>query len=235
MYKNQKILAVITARGGSKGVPKKNIKLLAGKPLISYVIRAGLNSKLIDRLIVSTDDQEIAEISKKFKAEVPFLRPKKLATDLARSVDVLIHAVLEIEKENDKFDVIVLIQPTTPLLTSEDIDLAIKKLTDQKNNSCITITEIVERPEWMFKFSGNRIIPYKNKCDISVARQDLEKLYISCGGAFVVKRNFLIKNKILIDKKNCSAIVLPRNRSIDINKPLDFIILEALIKNKPNV
>ena len=158
MIKNKKIIAIIPARGGSKGVPRKNIKLLNGKPLISYSIRAALKSKFIDRVIVSTDDKEIAEIAKRYKAEVPYLRPAELAQDTSPTLPVLQHAVKYLEeKENYKTDLIVLLQPTTPLILASDIDSAIKQLIKTKTNSCVSICEISERPEWMYIFKGNKI------------------------------------------------------------------------------
>ncbi|MBI2064465.1 MAG: acylneuraminate cytidylyltransferase family protein [Candidatus Yanofskybacteria bacterium] len=230
MYKNKKILAVITARGGSKGVQRKNIKPLNGHPLISYVINTAKGSKLIDQVIVSTEDKEIAEIAKKYGAMVPFMRPLELASDTAKSLDVLLHAVKYLEQVNKyKADIIVLIQPTTPLSITQDIDDCIKKLVDTRSNSCTTVAEVVERPEYMYSIKNNKAVAYVKNRDPEARRQDLSKLYISNGAAFAVKRNILVNKNMLVDEGNHTAVIMPRERSVDINEPLDFKIIEALL------
>lgn len=128
MFNDKKFIAVIPARGGSKGLPGKNIKELCGKPLIVYTIETALKSKIFDKVIVSTDSLEIAEIAKKAGAEIPFLRPKELATDTADSMDVLIHAIKFLEEKGEKFDYIMKLQPTSPLRTEEDIRKSVKLL-----------------------------------------------------------------------------------------------------------
>ncbi len=230
MYKNKKILAVITARGGSKGVPRKNIKPLAGRPLISYVIRAALASKYLDSVIVSTEDKEIADVSKKYGAEVPFMRPIELAGDNAKSLDALQHATIEMGRLGFKADYIVLIQPTTPLALPEDIDAAIVNMIDRRANSCTTVSEIVERPEAMYslkKFTATAYVKNRNQ---ELRRQDLPPLYISNGAAFAVKRETLLKQNTIVDEKNHTVAIMPRERSVDINDHLDFKITEAIIK-----
>ena len=129
MIRSEDILAIIPARGGSKGVPRKNIRKLGGKPLIAYTIEAALGSKYISRLIVSTDDEEIAEISHKWGADVPFLRPVEFATDTAKAIAVVKHALLEMEKlDNCEYPVIVYLEPPAPFKTSKDIDSCIEIL-----------------------------------------------------------------------------------------------------------
>lgn len=231
MIKNKKIIAIIPARGGSKGVPRKNIKLLNGKPLISYSIRAALKSKFIDRVIVSTDDKEIAEIAKRYKAEVPFLRPAELARDTSPTLPVLQHAVKYLEeKENYKTDLIVLLQPTTPLILASDIDNAIKQLIKTKTNSCVSICKISERPEWMYIFKGNKIKQFLNVNEKTGRRQNLLRLFRLNGGIYAITRNNLMENNKIIDKSNSSAIIMPIERSIDIDEPVDFPVIEAIIK-----
>jgi len=124
MIDSQKILALIPARGGSKGLPRKNILPLSGKPLIAWTVEAAKNSKYIDNCIVSTDDIEIAECAEKYGAEIPFLRPPNLATDFTSSNDVILHAI---ENIHDNYDLLVLLQPTSPLRTEYDIDNGIEK------------------------------------------------------------------------------------------------------------
>lgn len=231
MFRNKKILAIIPARGGSKGVPRKNIKLLNGKPLISYSIRAALKSKFIDRVIVSTDDKEIAEVAKRYKAEVPFLRPAELAQDTSPTLPVLQHAINFLKnEENYKIDFVVLLQPTTPLMLASDIDSAIEKLVQTKTNSCVSVCEISERPEWMYVFKGSKIKPFIQINEKTGRRQDLPKTYRLNGAVYVIKKDVLMKKNKIIDKDNLSAIIMPIERSVDINEPVDFPIIEAIIK-----
>src|SRR3989338_1584602 len=142
MYKTQKVICIIPARGGSKRVPRKNIKLLKGKPLISYAINAAKQSKYIDRVIVSTDDQEIARVAKKYGAEVPFMRPADLATDTALGLPVIQHAINYVESvDKDEVNFVVVIQPTSPMVLSQDVDSAIEQIVKTKANSCVSVCE----------------------------------------------------------------------------------------------
>ncbi len=234
MAKRKKIIAIIPARGGSKGVPRKNIKLLNGSPLISYAIRAALKSKYIDRVIVSTDDKEIAEVAIKYKAEVPFIRPAKLAQDASATLPVLQHAIKYLaEKENYNPDLVVLLQPTSPLTLVSDINQAIEKIVKTKTNSCVSLCEISERPEWMFvfeKINGNKIKPFLEKPGKKINRQELPKIFRLNGALYVTKKDVLMKKNIITDRTNSSAIIMPAERSVDIDRPVDFCIIEAIME-----
>lgn len=233
MYKNKKILAVIPARLGSKRVPKKNIKILAGEPLIAYTIKSALKSKLLDRIIVSTNDKKIAEIAKKYGAEVPFLRPFSLAKDETQTLPAIQHAVSYLKKsEGYIMDIIVVIQPTSPLVIAQDIDDAIKKMINKNTNSCITVCEVSERPEWMYFVKNDKFKPLlKPVLNKKQQKQDLPKIYIANGAVYATKRDALMKDNKIVDKNNLTTLIMPRERSIDIDEPIDFKIAEALIKN----
>lgn len=229
---NLNILAIIPARGGSKRLPGKNIKILAGKPLIAHAITAALKSKLVNRVIVSTDDPKIANVAKKYKAEVPFLRPARLATNRAETLPVLIHAVNYLEKkEKTIFDIVVLIQPTVPFVEAKDIDKAITTLLKSKTKSCVSVCEISERPEWMYCLKGSRAKPFMNLPKQSYASQFLPKVYWLNGAVYAILRDTLIKDKKIFDNTNISAIVMPRERSYDIDEPLDFLIVQEVKKH----
>lgn len=232
MINNLKILAIIPARGGSQRLPRKNIRLLAGKPLITHAISAVLGSSFIDRVIVSTDDMEIAEIAKEHGAEVPFLRPAVLASHTASPFDVVLHALQEIEKDNTKYDLIVLIQPTSPLVQTGDIEEALKKIVQSESNSCVSVCEISERPEWMFSIETDRANPFSDLHNTEARSQDLPKIYRLNGAVYVTRREVILEHKKLVDHKNLSAIVMPRGRSIDIDEAIDFEIAEVLL-SKP--
>jgi len=235
MYRNKTILAIIPARGGSRRIPGKNIKLLSGKPLIAYSINAALKSKYIDRVIVSTDSKEIARVAQKYKAEVPFLRPKKLSGDKATTVSALRHAVRFLEEqENYKADIIVLLQPTTPLILPEDIDETVKKLVKTNSNSCVSLCEISERPEWMYKIKKNKANPFMRAKNSAKRIRSLPEIFRLNGGIYATKRDILMKKNRIIDNSNLSAMVMPRERSIDIDEPFDFLIAEAMIKHNKN-
>ena len=143
MIKNKKILAIITARGGSKSIPYKNIVKVNGQPLISYIIKAALASKLTDEVIVSTDDIKIKKVAEQYKAKVPFIRPKKLASNTAKSIDVLVHGLKEMEKLNKtKYDYIICLQPTNPFLSGKNIDESIKLAAKHKADSVTSVYEL---------------------------------------------------------------------------------------------
>lgn len=231
MYKNKNFLLVIPARAGSKRIPNKNIKMLNKRHLIFYAINAGLKSKYIDRLIVSTDSDEIAKIAEKYGAEAPFKRPKKLAADKASTLSVLQHAVDYLKKkENYEADFVIALQPTSPLVLAGDIDNAIKKIVKENVNSCISLTKINQKLEWMYYKKNNkfpvRLLNAKNKI---LKKQDLRNVFSLNGAIYITKKEILKKGKI-VDDNSLTAIIMPRNRSIDIDEPVDFIMAEALIK-----
>ena len=147
MYNNKEVLAIIPARGGSKRLPGKNIKDLNGKPLIAWTIDAALRSKYIDKSVVSTDDEIIAEISQKYGAEVPFIRPKELATDTASSIDVILHAINFYKTKGEPFEYVILLQPTSPLRTTEDIDHAFEML-NEETKAIVSVCETEHPPLW---------------------------------------------------------------------------------------
>lgn len=225
-----KILAVIPARGGSKTIPRKNVIPFAGKPLIYYTIRSALESKRIDRVIVSTDDEEIAKISKKYGAEV-IKRPKTLATDSAPMVPVIQHAVKKLEKEGYNPDVITILQPTSPLRDSGDIDRALKMFTKSKSESMAGVCEAEKSPYWMYKIGKNgsleALIKTRKKY---TRRQDLPKVYRLNGAFYAVKREILM-NKNTIYTRTTKPFFMSQLKSIDIDTKMDLKIAEIFLKN----
>lgn len=231
MLKGKTILAIIPARGGSKRIPGKNIKLLAGKPLLAWTIETAKKCKLIDRLIVSTDSPEIAKVAQKYGAEIPFLRPKNLATDKATTRDVVKHAIIFLQKKEGFLpDLIVLLQPNSPFLQPEDIELAILQIEKTKSNSCFSVKKISERPEWMYTKQGEKAKPFlASKFNLKQS-QALPEIFVVNGAVYVVKTEFLLKNNEIVDLKNTSVIAMPKERSIDIDTPFDFTIAALLAK-----
>lgn len=234
MYKSKKILVVIPARGGSERLPGKNIKPINGKPLISYAINAAKQSKYADRIVVSTDDPEIAYIAKKYKAEVPFMRPTELASHTAPTLSVLQYAVKHYESNGLKPDLIVLIQPTNPLVKTEDINGALETIFKTKTNSCFSVCEISQRPEWMYRIYGKQPKLFLEEDRKPTERsQDLPHLVIINGTVYVTKYDTLMRKNKIRDE-NTSIYVMPRERSVDIDDLFDFELAKFLL-NRQNL
>lgn len=216
-------------------MPGKNIKKLAGRPIIAYSIEAALKSRLVKRVIVSTNDEKIAKVAKRYKAEIPFIRPARLATDRAKTLPVLIHAVKYLEKkEKTVFDIIVLLQPSTPFLTSGNIDEAIETLIKTKTKSCVSVCQISERPEWMYTLRGHRAKPFIKMKKQSQASQFLPRAYRLNGAVYAILRDTLMKEKRIFDNTNISAIIMSRERSYDIDYPIDLDIAQIVVKKLKN-
>lgn len=235
MYKNKKVVAVILARGGSRGVPGKNIKKLLNKPLICYSIEAALKSKLIDRVIVSTDDDKIAKIAKKYGAEVPFKRPTYLATDTAHTPPVIKHAIKFLEqKENYHTDIVVTLQPTSPLRKSEDIDKMIKMLVNGNYDSVISVHNVgAHHPWWMFKMKNNKLVPFVDKLDAdpyNLERHQLPRVLKQNGSVYVTRAIVLFEKNNIIIKENCGAYLMDDTYSLEVDNLADFMVLETVIK-----
>lgn len=221
------MIAIIPARGGSKGLPNKNIKLLNGKPLIGYTIEAALNSKSITKVIVSTDSKQIADIAKQFGANVPFLRPDYLASDNALAIDNYIYTIDRLKDDiGYQIDEFVVLQPTSPLRTSDDIDNAIKIYNDKNADSVISYTEEAHPIFWHKKVNNNLEFEniFENRID---NRQNFQKTYYPNGAVFVFNIN-LIKSKKYYSKKSF-AYIMPRIRSVDIDTIEDFEYAEYIL------
>ncbi|MFH1770939.1 MAG: acylneuraminate cytidylyltransferase family protein [archaeon] len=226
-----KIIAVIPARGGSKGLPGKNIKKLLGRPLIDYPIKAALGCKLINKVIVSTDDKKIAEIARKQGAEVPFMRPAKLATDKASSINVLLHAINFFEKKGETYDLIVMLEGTSPMTTSKDIEKAIIMLNNNKKAESIVGFVKAEQYNPMLAFVKKKgfIVPYKGKQIAHIRRQDLTDTFFPEGTLYISKVSSMKKRKTFYHDKTIPYEV-ERYNSFEIDEEMDFIIIEAIMK-----
>ena len=232
MAKKLKILGVIPARGGSKSIPRKNIKKLGKHPLIAYSIFSAKKSRILTDIIVSTDDKEIIKIAKKYGAEVPFVRPKHLATDKALAVPTIQHAASFMEKKNGfLYDYVVMIQPTCPLTLAVDFDKALNKLIKTKANSVISVVEVGPIHPWrMKKIVNDKLVDYSKEKVENMPRQKLPKIYIRSGDIYAVKRNILMK-KNTFKGKDSRPYIMPIKRSVNIDSMTDFWLSEILIKN----
>ena len=229
MFKDKTILAIVPARGGSKGVPRKNIRLLAGKPLIAWTIDEAKKSKYIDRLILSSEDEEIIKVAREFGCEVPFKRPIELAQDDTPGVDPVIHAINTLE---EKYDFVVLLQPTSPLRTVEDIDGCIQHCILTESPACVSLTEVQQSPYWMYHLDDNmKLKPFVQNVETINRRQDLPKVYVLNGAVYVAKSGFILNRKSFLSNETAGYIMSGKN-SVDIDTELDFSYCEWLINKK---
>ena len=229
MYKGKKILGIIPARGGSKGIPHKNIIDLCGKPLISYTIEAGLDSKYIDYLIVSTDSQKIAETSEKAGAEVPFMRPAELASDTAKTVDAVVHAIKTLKEKGQEFDTLVLLQPTQPLRTADDIDRSIEIYIEQGCNPLASVSLVDDHPLLIRSISEDKLMPLLNESS-TCRRQDMP-LYYRINGCIYINEINSISEKTSFNDNPVPYIMEP-SHSIDIDELRDLAVAEYYLKQE---
>lgn len=229
MYKNKTILGIIAARGGSKGVKRKNLRIVGGKPLIAWTIEAAKRSIYLDRIVLSSEDKEIISTARKWGCEVPFIRPKELSMDETPGILPVLHAIKALPV---KYDFIALLQPTSPLRTAQDIDACIEQCISGNHHSCISVVVPEKSPFWMF--SRNRkgfLEPLIRRAKISARRQDLPEVYAVNGAVYVADQDRLLKSGSLLLKKT-SAYEMPADRSLDIDTELDFLKMEAYLKFK---
>lgn len=223
-----KIISTIPARGGSKGILRKNLIELDGKPLISYTINEALKSKKINEVIVSTDDYEIAEISKDLGASV-IIRPKELAEDDTPIINVIFQVMEQLKEKYDPSTIIVLLQPTSPLRTTEDIDNAIDLLLKKNCDSVISVYEASHPPYWDLKLEEGYLKPLFDRDLFEKRRQDLYKVYRPNGAIFVQTLENLYKNQSFLGEYSIPYI-MPIERSLDIDDEIDFLLAEVLVK-----
>jgi len=225
-----KVVAIIPARGGSKGIPNKNIQKIAGKPLIAYTIETALKSRKVSRVLVSTDDAKIAEIAKSYGAGVPFLRPVELAKDDTRCLLVIQHAVKYMEEdEGHKLDVVVVLQPTSPLRSEKYIDEAVEKLLRTGADSVVTVCKVKHHPFWSFTAKGDRLYPFSEEGITISRRQDLPEIYAVNGAVYAVRRDVLFEQNSIFGR-NIRAVVMPYEESVDIDDYFDLFVAEMLLK-----
>ncbi len=233
MYRENRILALIPARGGSKGIPHKNIIPVAGKPLIRYTVEAALQSRYIDYVLVSTDDAEIARTAKACGAQVPFLRPAELAADTSRTVDAVIHAAETLKQSGETFDSLVLLQPTSPLRTAEDIDGAVEKFYAGGRQAVVSVSPAEDHPILIRTIeqtpAGERLKPLLAGSS-TVRRQDMPAFYRVNGCIYINAMEELNGDTSFND--NPVPWVMEKSHSVDIDEPADLALAEYLLNAK---
>ena len=227
-------LAIIPARGGSKGIPRKNLAPLAGRPLISYTVQVSLECDVFDRVIVSTDDDEIARVAMEWGAQVPFMRPAELAQDDTPDMPVYMHALGWLES-NDGYspEVVVWLRPTAPLRTVHDINGATKKLIDTGADCVRSVCLVEHHPYWMKRLDGDRLVPLLDEADEAVyyQRQLLPPVYRFNGAVDVTRCKTVIEAGKLYSG-DMRGYVMPAESSIDLDSEVDFALLELLMQRR---
>lgn len=237
MIQGKSVLALVPARGGSKGLPGKNIRPLCGKPLIAWTIEKALKSQYVDVVLVSTDSPEISAVAAQYGASVPFLRPPELATDTATSLSVVNHALdYYLTQQGKTFDYTLLLEPTSPLREDDDIDQAIAALDANANqfDALVTLGEVAEHPSIVKKLVDRRIQPFCPELRQTTRRQDNQPAYFPYGVAYLVKTATL-QSEATFYTERCMGYKIKRYQHYEIDDLLDFTCVEAVMKNQWNL
>lgn len=230
----KRYLGVIPARGGSKGIPKKNIKDMNGKPLIAYTIeaaKAAIEDGALNRCVVSTDSAEIADVSRKFGAEVPFMRPDYLGGDAIKSVDVILHALSFMEEQGESFDAVITLQPTSPLRTGHDLIEGIRMYDEESWDSLIAVYEDVKANGFNYYRMGpsHEGLAEHKEHNTGIRRQEMKPMYVRNGALYISSIELLKERKLIIGDVPL-LYIMPKERSIDVDSMMDFEYIELLMK-----
>lgn len=227
-----KILTLVPARGGSKGLPKKNITLLMGKPLIQYTIEAARGSEYSNDIVVSTESKEISEIAQQLGAWVPFLRPKRLSGDSVKTVEVAQHVINQLRTQYQKvYSHILLLQPTSPLRISDDISNAIELMKREKADNVVSLTGLVGPHPYKLKWIiDGKVRPFLPGMDSGTPRQELPQVFFLNGAVYFSKMTQFLKTGSFFSGNTC-AYIMPQERSINIDGPLDLLVAECILRS----
>jgi CMP-N,N'-diacetyllegionaminic acid synthase len=226
MIDGKSVLALIPARGGSKGVPGKNVRPAGGKPLVAWTVEAAKASRYVDRVILSSDDAAIAEAAAKFGCEVPFVRPAELATDKADSMSVVRHALGALP---ERYDLLLLLQPTSPLRTAADIDAALEQCLQGETQTCVSVCEPDKSPYWMMTMPADRTVqPLFPPEQVPARRQDAPPIFALNGAIYIAPTPHLAAGGGFVIKGTI-GYVMPKERSLDIDTELDLRLADFLL------
>lgn len=231
MYKDKKILAVIPARGGSKGIPSKNIFNVGGQPLIKYTIDCAKNSKYLDRAVISTDSLEIKRVAEEYGGDVPFMRPAELALDTSKTIDCIVHAVNSLKEMGEEYDYVMIIQNTVPLRKGWHVDESIEKIVDSNERSLVSVTEVEQHPILMRTLNEDGILKNLLPMSSTMRRQDFPKFY-KVDGAIAIQKideEFNLNTSINDGKL---AYIMESKYSIDIDNYIDIKVIEYYLEKE---
>jgi len=226
-----RMLGLINARGGSKGIPNKNIRMLGSKPLIEWSIDVGLRCPSLDALVVSTDSADIAAVANAAGARVPFMRPAHLASDTALQIDAVVHAIDFLERQGERYDGIVLLQPIAPFRTVDDVEGAIALFVNSGADSVISVMEVTgQHPATMYNLSdGNSVTPLMPSNPAGILRQQLPKVYWRTGSVYIVRRDVAVSERSLYGK-DVRGYIVPEERSINLDNLNDWEFAEYCLE-----
>lgn len=233
MYKDKRILAIIPARGGSKGLPGKNIKKMCGKPLIAWSIEHAQKSKYVDEIFISTDSREIADVAEKFGVMVPEMRPAELAHDTTPSSEFIVYTLEKKKKEGKLFDYFILLEPTSPLRDVEDVDNSIEMLIDNpESDSCVGVCMSgTIHPAFMVTVGENGFLQALNPEQQTLRRQDLPNVFFFEGSVYVSSVEEYLKKRTFYHDKTLPYVV-PEWKSYEVDDYVDFKIIETIMNLK---
>lgn len=231
MIDGRRVLAVVPARGGSKGLPRKNVLDLGGRPLIAWTLTAAQQATHIDRCVVSTDDTEIASVARAHGGEVPFMRPAELAGDHAATMDTVFHVLDRLPG----FDFVVLLQPTSPLRSAADIEQTLERMIAAGAPACVSVTEPAKSPYWSYRIDAHgRLVPLTDPAYTRVRRQDLPPAYVLNGAVYAARVDWLREQGSFLHPDTL-AYPMPAERSLDIDTALDLRLAELLLADRADV
>ena len=232
MINNNKLLALIPARGGSKRLPRKNILDFCGKPLIAWTIEAAVKSKYVDHVVVSTDDNDISNISSQYGADVRFTRPNNISQDHSTSVEVVEHALKKLEESGCHYEYVILLQPTSPFRTSIHIDAAVELLVKRNSSAIISVTKAINNPLWANTIPENGSMDNFIQENIKNKRsQDLPIFYELNGAIYLINSRKILEENTFFLKKGVFSYEMDRISSIDIDTNYDFLIASLIAEN----
>jgi CMP-N-acetylneuraminic acid synthetase len=230
-----RVLGLIPARGGSKGIPRKNVRDLGGRPLLAWTADAALGAERLSRVVLTTDDPEIAEVGRRLGLEVPFLRPADLARDDTPTLPVVLHAVAELERAGDRgerFDAVCLLQPTSPLRTARDIDGCIARLEETGADAVVTVRPVPaeHNPHWVYFEGADGLLHLATGEDEPIPRrQDLPPAFHRDGRVYVVRRDVLVERRSLYGRRLAAYVADDPERSVNLDTPADWEQAEQFI------
>lgn len=234
MINGKTIMAIIPARGGSKGLPGKNIRELCGKPVIAWTIEKAKKSRYLDVVLVTTDSREIADVGLRYGATVPFLRPEHLASDHASTYDVIRHALAHFrDAEGRKFDYTVLLEPTSPIREDDDIDRMLEALEARAHefDAIVSVGEVTEHPSIMKRLVGDRMEPFCPELAQTTRRQDNIPAYFPFGVAYIAKTGVLLEENTFYTRR-CTYFQIKRYQNYEIDDIYDFLCVESVMKHE---
>lgn len=229
MIDGRSVLAIIVARGGSKGLPGKNLREIAGKPMVAWSVLAAHGSRYIDRTILSSDDEDIIAAAGVEGCDVPFRRPADLATDTASVIDVIEHALDRLEQT---FEITVLLQATSPLRRSEDIDGCLERMVSTGAHACVSVCPPSHAPHLFYRIDKlDQLLPILENSPSSARRQDVPQTFMLNGAVYVAETKWLLQNQTFMTPTTV-AYMMPPERSVDVDSELDLLLARAIVASK---